>query len=212
MHVSVTNLKDELESAALSDFQINIKTAKKQRILDINQSRKAQLDDGQAEERILLCQCDVPEAAPKKKGKEDLKFLALLTMMDVLTKSIANGKKTNPGNILRGNPAAVYSSWKYQNPDKEETIKKGNRTYWWCTNNCHAHPIWCRRKNCINCKEYWKLKKNDDEKKEGMKDTKKSEGFKVAPLALLSDNNFKSSKEQFQKTERQGRQGQLNVL
>eukprot|EP00957_Ditylum_brightwellii_P197901 15076416-Ditylum_brightwellii.AAC.1 len=90
----------------------------------------------------------------------------------------------------------AYSSWRYQNPDSKKTIQKGNHALKWCTNDCHAHPMWCSQSNCLPYKEY--QKKREEEGKGGVgNELKKRDNFKVALLALLSDNDFKSIKEQF---------------
>eukprot|EP00957_Ditylum_brightwellii_P057600 4367974-Ditylum_brightwellii.AAC.1 len=75
--------------------------------------------------------------------------------MEVIANSVgkANPMKSD-GEEGKGMPGEAYSSWKYQNPGTKKTMQKGNHTLKWCTNNCHAHPIWCGQSNCLPCKEY----------------------------------------------------------
>eukprot|EP00957_Ditylum_brightwellii_P085910 6535923-Ditylum_brightwellii.AAC.2 len=72
--------------------------------------------------------------------------------------------------------------------------------------------MWCGRRNCSSQEEYQKEKEGCKGKKKEKKEATKSEDFKVALSALLSDEDIKSIKEQFLKTEQQGRREQLNVL
>eukprot|EP00957_Ditylum_brightwellii_P153193 11660274-Ditylum_brightwellii.AAC.1 len=75
-------------------------------------------------------------------------------------------------------------------------MQKGTPTLKWYTSNCHARPMWCSQRNCQPHKEY--QKKREEEGKGGTgNELKKTDNFKVALLALLSDNNFKFIKEQF---------------
>eukprot|EP00957_Ditylum_brightwellii_P140813 10726390-Ditylum_brightwellii.AAC.1 len=141
----------------------------------------------------------------KKRTKDNTKYLALLTQMVAIAKLFGGAKPTkSDGRDGKGTPREVYSSWRYQNPDSKETVRKGNCMLKWCTNNCHACPMWCGQNNCLPCKEY--QKKREEEGKGGAGNAQKKRYiFKVALFALLSDNVFKSNEEQFL-TRRQGRQ------
>eukprot|EP00957_Ditylum_brightwellii_P078950 6003305-Ditylum_brightwellii.AAC.1 len=108
--------------------------------------------------------------------------------------------KTNPtksdGREGKGTSGEAYSSWRYQNPDSKKTMQMGNCMLKWCTYDCHARPMWCSQSNCLPCKEC--QKKREEEGKGGTgNELKKRGGFKVALLALLSNDNFKSIEEQF---------------
>eukprot|EP00957_Ditylum_brightwellii_P090148 6866265-Ditylum_brightwellii.AAC.1 len=110
----------------------------------------------------------------KKKIKEDIKYLALLTQIQVMANSVV---KVDP---MKSNGRDG----------------KRNCTLKWCTDNCHAHFMWCNQNNCLPCKEYQKKRK--EEGKGGTEnEQKKKDNFKVALSALLSDNDFKSINEQF---------------
>eukprot|EP00957_Ditylum_brightwellii_P125727 9584326-Ditylum_brightwellii.AAC.1 len=136
-------------------------------------------------------------APEKRKTKEDTQYLALLSQMDTITKSVGRPKPAkNNDEDGKGIPREAYSSWIYQNPDSKATMHKRNYMLKWYTNNCHTHPMWCSQNNCLSHEEY--QKKREGEGKGGATDKKKKrDNFKVTPLALLSDNNFKLIKEQF---------------
>eukprot|EP00957_Ditylum_brightwellii_P088626 6750257-Ditylum_brightwellii.AAC.1 len=68
---------------------------------------------------------DIPA---KKKTEKDQKFLAPLTQMKAISKSVG-GLKIPKSNVRNGRdlPGEVYSFWRYQNPDNKEIIQKENR-------------------------------------------------------------------------------------
>eukprot|EP00957_Ditylum_brightwellii_P052401 3974098-Ditylum_brightwellii.AAC.1 len=79
----------------------------------------------------------------KKKTKEDTKYLALLTQMEVIVNLVGKAFQTkSDGREGKSMPGEAYSSWRYQNPDSKKTMQKGNCTLKWCTNDCHTCPMW----------------------------------------------------------------------
>eukprot|EP00957_Ditylum_brightwellii_P095387 7265724-Ditylum_brightwellii.AAC.1 len=79
------------------------------------------------------------------------------------------GKCTAPGGIR---------TWTLRKP-----MQKGKYMLKWCTNNCHACPMWCGQNKCLPCKEY--QKKREKEGKGGTgNEQKKRDDFKVALSAF----------------------------
>ena len=86
-----------------------------------------------------------------KVTKTEPKFLALLTEIQELKKSISK-YNLNPDESRneRGYKKEAHNSWKYQNTEGNKTMTKENRTYKWCTKDCHKRPMWCGMKNCLS--------------------------------------------------------------
>eukprot|EP00957_Ditylum_brightwellii_P194711 14831789-Ditylum_brightwellii.AAC.1 len=100
------------------------------------------------------------QKAAKKRTKEDAKYLALLTQMEANAKLVGETKPTkSDGRDGKETPREAYNSWRYQKPDSNKIMQKGNRMLKWCTNNCHARPMWCGQNNCLPHKEFQKKRR-----------------------------------------------------
>ena len=73
-----------------------------------------------------------------------------------------------PGGQKSGNQnegPRTYLPWRFENKDNQPTKDFRGVTMNWCKNDCHARPMWCGRKNCLNrsdfAKEWDKKKKKE---------------------------------------------------
>ena len=48
----------------------------------------------------------------------------------------------------------TYPPWRFENKDDKPTKVVRGSTMNWCKNDCHARPMWCGRKNCLNRSDY----------------------------------------------------------
>ena len=99
----------------------------------------------------------------KGKGvKTEPKFLALINHIQELKHSISkyNSNQYESRNE-RGYKRDAYISWKFRNPERSETMKKGNHTYKWCTKDFHSRPMWCGRKNFLSREEFRKSREKN---------------------------------------------------
>ena len=61
----------------------------------------------------------------------------------------------------------------------------------WCENDCHANPIWCGCKTCLNRGDYSKAWKKRNEVKETRYDnTSDNSELKIALAAMTSPEDF----------------------
>ena len=69
----------------------------------------------------------------------------------------------------------------------------------WCKNDCHAKPMWCGRKNCLNRADYSKEWGKNNEVKETKDDNASDNSeFKIALAAMTSPEDFAALQEQFE--------------
>ena len=148
-------------------------------------------------------------------GGEEPKFLALLTEIQT---AIRDGNLTsNPGGANDGGTGTgkggnnggseggsgrfqgAKGSWKFRNPDNLKTMERNDRTWKWCENDCHAKPMWCPRPNCMS-REAYKEHMQSEKETAGKNATGKfnaTKDFKVALLALISNEEYKALEGQF---------------
>ena len=126
--------------------------------------------------------------------------MALLAQIKELKKGNLAGIGTDSG------PSEV--SWRFVNKEKKKTLTRNDRKYNWCTKDCHDKPMWCGRLN-FRSKEEFKTFKAAEQ------DTKKdadglSADFKVALVAVCSDEDYKSLEAQFLSKKQKAGKTQIN--
>eukprot|EP00957_Ditylum_brightwellii_P003696 280101-Ditylum_brightwellii.AAC.1 len=57
--------------------------------------------------------------------------------------------KTKPGDGEKGLETR-FRLWQFENKEGKEILDAHNRTYCWCTNNCHPKPMSCTQPNCLS--------------------------------------------------------------
>eukprot|EP00957_Ditylum_brightwellii_P168615 12834136-Ditylum_brightwellii.AAC.2 len=142
----------------------------------------------------------------KKPTSKDTKFLAMMTNLEQLKKAMEiAGVNPMPKFKTRDTEEESgprFRPWQFENKEGKETLQAYNRTYRWCTNNCHPKPMWCTCTNCLNRADF--AAKMAKEKEGGGRggDTKKMKAtndFCIALPALVLGNSFKALKMQFLK-------------
>ena len=130
----------------------------------------------------------------KEEVDPNAKFLALTAQIEELKKSWSSGSNVEGSNDSN---ASKPKSWRFSNPNDKKEMKRNERTYKWCSNDCHPRPMWCPRPICMNRADY-KKKKDAERASSGsdMKITNPSD-FKVALSAICNDEDFKMLEEQF---------------
>ena len=93
----------------------------------------------------------------------------------------------------RGEGSRTQGGWKYSNPQNEKRKRVRNRTYKWCTNDCHDKPMWCGRRTCLSNAEYSaKMNKGEQPRSNVV-----SKDFKIALAALTTAEDYAALEEQF---------------
>ena len=131
---------------------------------------------------------------PPKNGaaekETEPKFLALMTEIKDIKRSIAHQTSNGQGSNKQGSEQQERTSWRWFNPEGATTKTHNNRTYKWCTNDCHSGPMWCARRNCMNKEDWLKAREKKDK-------VPKQDDFKIALSSLLTEDQFKEIETQF---------------
>eukprot|EP00957_Ditylum_brightwellii_P190216 14479113-Ditylum_brightwellii.AAC.1 len=56
-----------------------------------------------------------------------------------------------------------FRPWQFENKEGKETLQAHNRTYCWCTNNCHPKPMLCTCTNCLSRADFATKMANEKE-------------------------------------------------
>ena len=132
-----------------------------------------------------------------KKTTDESKFLALTAQVEELEKKIKSD--SNSGSNGGNNDGDKKLSWRFQNPNNEEELRRNDKVYKWCKNDCHRRPMWCNCPNCMNRADYKKhmeSKEKNENKEDGSK-TSFSDDFRVALAAITTPDDYKALENQF---------------
>ena len=144
------------------------------------------------------------DPAGKENADDNQKFLALLTsaIQDLKAKEPAKDRRRGPTR-----QSGAEQSWKFVNKNGSKTCVRENRkgierTWYWCTKDCHTAPMWCPRENCRSKAEHAKFvakKENRGDTGKKAAANKNNDDFRIALAAMVSAEHFKVLEEQFLK-------------
>ena len=138
------------------------------------------------------------QESKKKVEREEKNYLTLVTEILNKTKNNDNDSKNGQGKRT-GGMTIGYAAWRFDNPSGDATKVVRGTTLKWCTNDCHAKPMWCGRRVCLGKAEFAaKQKKTNDDKgdRAGTK-VDASKDFRIALAALTSEEDFAALERQF---------------
>ena len=144
------------------------------------------------------------DPAGKENADDNQKFLALLTSTIQDLKAKEPAKDGRRGATRQ---SGAEQSWKFVNKNGSKTCVRENRkgierTWYWCTKDCHTAHMWCPRENCRSKAEHAKFvaeKENRGDASEKAAANKHNDDFRIALAAMVSAENFKVLEEQFLK-------------
>ena len=137
-----------------------------------------------------------------KSKEEEKNYLTLATEM--ITKFNRNrgdsgGSSGGQKSRNQNEGSRTYLPWRFENKYNQSKKDHNEIPMIWCDNDCHAKPMWCGRKNCLNRSDFakeWEKKKKAKGTRANNNSNVSSE-FKISLVAITSPEDFKVLQEQF---------------
>eukprot|EP00957_Ditylum_brightwellii_P065159 4942190-Ditylum_brightwellii.AAC.1 len=96
------------------------------------------------------------------------KYLALLTwkLQMLITKLSKTNQGKNDNNVIKNRKGRVILIWRVEHAKGEKMMTQNNTVFNWCTNNCHAKPLWYTCNPCYNQANFKKKMKEENRKED----------------------------------------------